>query len=174
MPPKAKAQAKFPLTHAQAQAVEELLPTLRALHDDWQPYIQKLKPFMKDKPAVAFVDRMCFEYDMPIKRTIIGRLEYLMGSIIQSNTPPEQVIKHCMSILGNKVLNLSEEFSTQFRESAAQMLQLRETWQGSEDEQSSVEDNDENNENDDASVYECGHCQRCTCPPGRPLRQMWL
>ena len=165
MPPKMQPKAQFPLSPAQVQAVEELLPTLRSLNDDWQPYILKLQPFMKEKPAVAFVDRMCWEYNMPVKRTIIARLEYLMASIIQSNASPEQVIEHCMAALGDKGTHLNEQFSSQFRESATQMLQLREVWQGSDDEhddaQHPMADSDDN---DDASVYQCGHCKAVIAP----------
>ena len=130
----------FPLNKAQLQAVEELLPSLRVLEEEWRQPIAKLHPFMKDKPVVKFVDRMCFEYDMPVKRTLHARLEYLMASIIQSKSPPEKVIGHCMTVLGEDVLNLNEQFSNQFAEVTNQLLHLRDVWQGSED------SNDDSNE----------------------------
>ena len=134
---KGKDTPQFPLSTAQLQAVEELLPSLRVLEEEWRKPIAKLHPFMKDRPAVKFVDRMCFEYAMPVKRTLHGRLEYLLASIIQSKSPPEKVIEHCMDVLGDAVLNLSGDFSTQFVEVANHLLQLREVWQGPDKEDGS-------------------------------------
>ena len=155
MPP--KFQPKFPLNEPQLQAVEEILPALRPLQEV-SHYIQGLLPFLQEKqnkPTIAFVDRMCKELDIPIKRTHMARLEYLLAALIQSKADPAKLIEHCMEVLGDKVDHLDEQFKSKFGDAAVQMEHLRATWQGE------AEDSDQESSEEPDKSKAAPPCHKC-------------
>ena len=71
MPPKKHDVPSTLLSTLQRDAMEEILLSVRALHDEWVSPIQQLLPILKKAPnLVTLVDKMCVQFGIPVRRTL--------------------------------------------------------------------------------------------------------
>ena len=140
--------AAFTLNEAQLSAVDEILPHVRSLKEEWADPLKALTPLMKTHAATAvpFVDTMCSELGIPIKRIHLSRLETIMAAIIQSTATPTAIIEHVKTLVAPP----AQPFADEFEAMAGTMEQLREVWQGEPDSNGTNEEG--RNENEDVNA----------------------
>lgn len=138
MPPKRDPSLQYSLSPAQIKNVEDILPSVRALADEFVNPIKEMVKMVKDKPAVVpWVDEVCSELGIPVRRTYVARLEWVMAAFIQSNDQPKAVLHRVTC-----KVEVDEAFAAKFLAVAEIMVQLRQVWQGHESEESSDSDDD--------------------------------
>ena len=168
MPPKQNKHdvPQFALEPHQLEAVDEILPSVRALTLEWADPIKALLPVLKKAPnLVKLIDKMCDQYTVPIRRTLLARVEFLMAAIIQSKHNPEDVIKHILE--STSLQPVSDESMLSFKELIATVLQLQSVWQ--EEEPPPKDEDDESPSSEDGDSSSDAHGPQLHIDPDRHM-----
>ena len=146
---KAKSLSKhvpqFPLSESKLQCLEEMLPSLRALNEEFKVPIQAFVELVKAHhgSVVPWLDHLYVDLGLgEVKRTYLARVEHIMAALIQCNHEPKLVLEKVPA-----ELNIPDDVTSKFLEIADGMVSLREVWQGekssSEEESSSGDEESE-------------------------------
>jgi len=92
---KSKHEPHFPLSGAQLENLEEIMPALRALNDEFRVPIQAFVQLVKahQTAVVPWLDHLYVDLGLgDIKRTYLARVEQIMAAFVQCNHKPTEVL----------------------------------------------------------------------------------